>query len=708
MHPVQPALGKADNLGPTNSNTDIVTLSLELHQLVIFRASEFGAGNSDACVALLLATFRWSRSWTPAVFYTQLLVSAFVCLSQSSPSSCMLWKSFIVGRLPHMLVAFEKAMSSQADSTVVDVDWRGAVQAAIAAVFRRPDLLSHCELILSKSNTPPEGSHSLWRDFVQQLLSTDLLDHRFAVAVDPSIANDNASRLASDAQAAGVDLEIYITSKLTETVIEDTSIWLQKVFQDPGCHSVFAAAVFKSFNAFATSLDVESLSHLCKTLQVNETTLDILALQHGMINLILAGLQFLEEYFTIAETIGDPQAAFAHLGEVVLFLQYVSFRFSISADSLGPQGKTLYVGYLKLNEESSSLQDLCAEDTVSFNAWFRTLFDHSSEGIDDAILRSTKPRTLLQIAPILFSHALTETQDGKLDGDAFNNGVSYFTTPLLNWTLVGVIRTLLIAHRRRPLTKSYLEILQTLLLSDACPHTVITLCGHRILTLLSSRQAKELMDSGFDTSQLTEKVTQITQIRHTLESLPTNPLPWKQAKQAIQQALTMARGGKAPFLDIDRCLKLCQPSTFLHILWKELAGAASIDMENCRRLATFILTVPRTFTKDTPPLLPIFLHSVLPNVVSLIDNQQAQEQTMSIELLVTLITSVMTAALHLELALRSVGITRHVISSTSMARRLASDLKLSQSRTCRVLAQRLTSSQSFVTNFPMFIGELAV
>lgn len=157
MHPVQPALGKADNLGPTNSNTDIVTLSLELHQLVIFRASEFGAGNSDACVALLLATFRWSRSWTPAVFYTQLLVSAFVCLSQSSPSSCMLWKSFIVGRLPHMLVAFEKAMSSQADSTVVDVDWRGAVQAAIAAVFRRPDLLSHCELILSKSNTPPEG-----------------------------------------------------------------------------------------------------------------------------------------------------------------------------------------------------------------------------------------------------------------------------------------------------------------------------------------------------------------------------------------------------------------------------------------------------------------------------------------------------------------------------------------------------------------------
>ena len=30
----------------------------------------------------------------------------------------------------------------------------------------------------------------------------------------------------------------------------------------------------------------------------------------------------------------------------------------------------------------------------------------------------------------------------KIDGDTFKNGVSYFSGPLLNWTLVGVIKSL--------------------------------------------------------------------------------------------------------------------------------------------------------------------------------------------------------------------------------------------------------------------------
>jgi mediator of RNA polymerase II transcription subunit 5 len=30
-----------------------------------------------------------------------------------------------------------------------------------------------------------------------------------------------------------------------------------------------------------------------------------------------------------------------------------------------------------------------------------------------------------------------------MDADVLNNGVSYFTGPLLNWTLVGVVKALL-------------------------------------------------------------------------------------------------------------------------------------------------------------------------------------------------------------------------------------------------------------------------
>ena len=43
---------------------------------------------------------------------------------------------------------------------------------------------------------------------MQQLLSTGLIDQRFAVAVDPGISNDVTPRLQVEAQDANVDLEV--------------------------------------------------------------------------------------------------------------------------------------------------------------------------------------------------------------------------------------------------------------------------------------------------------------------------------------------------------------------------------------------------------------------------------------------------------------------------------------------------------------------
>jgi hypothetical protein len=56
--------------------------------------------------------------------------------------------------------------------------------------------------------------------------------------------------------------------------------------------------------------------------------------------------------------------------------------------------------------------------------------------------RSTKPKTLLRISATLFSHAIQARLAQQIDGDVLSNGVSYFTGPLLNWTLVGVIKGL--------------------------------------------------------------------------------------------------------------------------------------------------------------------------------------------------------------------------------------------------------------------------
>jgi hypothetical protein len=87
--------------------------------------------------------------------------------------------------------------------------------------------------------------------------------------------------------------------------------------------------------------------------------------------------------------------------------------------------------------------ELKGEDAIAFATWLKTLFDTGNEGIEDSILRSTKPRSLLRIAASLLSHSIYLCVQGKLEKEALNNGVSYFQSPLLNWTLGGVAKALL-------------------------------------------------------------------------------------------------------------------------------------------------------------------------------------------------------------------------------------------------------------------------
>lgn len=86
------------------------------------------------------------------------------------------------------------------------------------------------------------------------------------------------------------------------------------------------------------------------------------------------------------------------------------------------------------------------------------------------------------------------------------------------------------------------------------------------------------------------------------------------------------------------------------------------------------------------------------------------EQTVVTELIVATISSALTAALHTEWALLSVcNEQRYVLghSTAGMARRLGGDLrKGGPGSISRVIFQRLSSSQSFVTNFPTFAAEL--
>jgi len=132
------------------------------------------------------------------------------------------------------------------------------------------------------------------------------------------------------------------------------------------------------------------------------------------------------------------------------------------------------------------------------------------------------------------------------------------------------------------------------------------------------------------------------------------------------------------------------------------------ELEPCRRIATFAIASPQDSTVH--PVLPIFLHIVLPSLVATTDMQQPPEQAMSVELLVAIISSVLNAALQLEWAMSSISTDDRLVlgqSSTGMARRLAVDLRRNRSSAVsKMILKRLGSSPPFIANFPVFKSEL--
>ena len=192
----------------------------------------------------------------------------------------------------------------------------------------------------------------------------------------------------------------------------------------------------------------------------------------------------------------------------------------------------------------------------------------------------------------------------------------------------------------------------------------------------------------------------------------TNLSPSTQAARLVGNALTGARAGRAPALDVDRCLLLARPTKFLTDMWEQLVLAATTgDVEAARRVATFVLTAPRT--PRGPPLLPVFLHVVLPAIVAGADGSgSGTEQPplmVIVELVVTVVSSALTGALHLEWALSAGGEERNVLgqSVASMARRLSGDLRRrGGGRAGKTVLQRLAAMQPFVANFPTFAAEV--
>lgn len=710
IHTMQLGLGRNDVLDP-NTEADTVTCSLLLQSLVSSRAGDYGAGSDLEAVALLMGTIRWT-SWAPGVFYTQILLAALTCVAGSSPrdardDSAFIWKAFVLGRLPRLLHMLEKTLERHGTNE------HHAMHSALSTMLQHSELLARCDKVLSRTRLGTEDSNiqkPFLSQLMQQLRVVELVDQQFVITMDPTLTTESMSRLQSEAAEHNCTLENYLESRLTAESSEvDSQVLFDRIRSEPGSHHFFAAAVRRCLTAHFRAGDLEILSHLMKILYTHDFALDILSLHLKISDVLFDAIHLLTDYD--CETVGDPQTASSHLGNIVLFVQVVLTKFRISASTLKKGDTLLRTDFLR-SSRVYHLDDLPPEAKSVFPAWFKAIFDTSSDGIEDTILRSTRPRTLLQMSATLFSQACIARQENRIDVDALRNGVSYFLEPLLNWTLVGVVHAMLFEVQQRGFVATHpLEVLRTLLLAPNCPRVVLRLCSPNILRLMCSKRAQVVNPGVVDIEAIKALAFQTLGLKKdgstAAQEAPSIPpetflhLP----RREIREAFMFARERKGPHIDVARCLTIITPTKFLLLFWSELCVAANLgEIETCRRLATFVLVTPRS---GAPPLLPLFVHNVLPVLIARIDQQTGDANT-NIDLMVTIASTILSAALHLEWAIQTVCSEQKVIAgqtSAMIARKLASDLRAQKtnSRTSAVMLQRLSGVPTFIANFPVFM-----
>ncbi|KAI0313725.1 mediator complex subunit Med5-domain-containing protein [Amylostereum chailletii] len=737
MNSIQSSLTKGDVLGP-GSDQDMISCCLLLYHLVHDRAREYGSGTESHAVAMMMATFRAS-AWPLVTFYTQILLSAISWLTQDlaafSPtlrgSKPSLWKAFVVGRLPRLLATFHKLIEE--DDSVKPEHRATAMRDAwgrISVNVPRHSILTQYEQslgMLQPDDQMMDGSErlpSFTRDFTQQLVFVGLIDATFMATVEPSAANSVGSQIQLKAREHNVELESHIAYKLSpeNSSAEDIVAFLNKLYGDYSCHGAFAVLVRKCFTASVTNFDIETLSQFARLLYSNEFAADIVSLHVPMRELLSHALAIFEDYD--CETVGspqmkptgDPQTAVSHLGDVVIFIQWAATKYNLFNCTHKLGARSLDPSPLWNTHFVHRVEDLTAEYADAFGVWFKALFDKTSEGIEDGILRATRPKTLLALAATLSSNAITACAERRFDMDVLNNGIAYFLSPLLNWTLLGIVQALLRDIRNsRFRLPHYLHVLLVLLSSETFPPALLSLCARPVLRLLCDPNMQRFIPKSYDTSKMRARMLVSLHLPPDVNSEPLIPNAqpaWAdQPLDAIQTALTTIQARKPPSLDVGRCLLVVSPTRFLHLFWNAISIAPismGLQVDGIRRLAVYVLATPRT--PRTPPLLPIFLHNVFPTILDVVDHQSSSSQSMGAELLVSVIASSIMAALHLERAITAInGEQGSPVgeSSSSMARHLAGDLRhRKNSPVAKLIAQRLASSRTFVASFPVFKTEI--
>ncbi|KAG9039058.1 mediator complex subunit [Tulasnella sp. JGI-2019a] len=625
------------------------------------------------------------------------------------------------------------------------------------------------ELMANSDDTPAERAtegpatdrliSGFRRKLLMALIEEDLITQRFAKGIIPSgdggpnspskapdtsrdetddelhmldrddglILGEGEGKIQKEAHEAGMDLLGYCDRKLShDAAMDDITAFLMDAANDAGSHAAISTAILKRWRTLVSTSDIGGLNILAKILSEHVAILDILSLHIPIVELVEECLVFLDDYEF--DAVGDPQWALTLLGPIFLFVQLCVYHFGLSNLLLQHDGRKLSVDFLAPKIHVPEMQSFSADEKVVFKGWLEAVFasDSSSEGISDKLLRTTPPKLLLRMGAALFCAAI---KTNGTDIEALRSGgVAFFLEPLLNWSLVGVLRGLVEdAFRRGYLATLNFQVIQTLVLDTNCPKPVIQMAGRCLLRLIDDPVLQAALKSIlFDSTSVKQRVNRALGISDGGPVMQViGPTSLKamltQSSQAdYTSSLPLSLSGLSSYPT-----KHVMDSIYATLMSVARAGPYS---RSCRYLAISVISLPHPVCARSPALLPYFIHTYLPRLLASLDHVSTSDRSLTINVMAVLVSWSLLVSFRAEKALFDVkGVLddlepqrrpvpnlddmemddkskrRDVSGSevTSMAKALARKLRISGGASA-LLYQKVQATPYFASNFPSF------
>ncbi|CCA75188.1 hypothetical protein PIIN_09172 [Serendipita indica DSM 11827] len=619
-----------------SEESDIITFSLFIKNIVDYAAHPYGCGNLETTVSTLVGLHKWSNL-AISQFCAELIRAAFAHYSEayqsrrSYPNNTSIWSSFLYARLPALLQALLARIGAQPYPIM-----ESAMGVAFEKLPQQPNYSLPFTGMEIDDASPELSPDSFRVEFLNSLFQMNLITASAAKSLceawkEEVETESQLLREMNDMKSLESFVDFFIDPSTSERVQEILNLFVKDYRQQ----EAFAIYFFEKVTTECDQLNLEAVSPICKLLSSRPLVMDTLAL-HISITQLVKRILYLVDHLDW-EGMDDPQSSMTSLGPIILFLQATIGRLNFSSHSLRKDDEGLSADYLMRAGSTDTHSDLTSEEKVAYTDWHKALFDANSDGIEDSLVRSRNPKILLKLLPVLVSDAIAacgRPGAGSNELAALNNGINYLQESILSWTLVGVIKCVALQMERAP-SSVHAEVLSQLLKSAPANLTkmLYRTLGRLTLSAMDPEAPKFLVDFATILNGMIKPTTEQSSI--------SSYSPVLTPAQLIRTTFLSLRSTKAVALDVPLCLRMSNPLDLVANLHRELyPGSQFGDPESCRRVTVHALCCTSQKGPDQPWLLPVFFFSYIPSIL----HHSPSQDTLHIEAL----SGVITASLRLQ------------------------------------------------------------